>query len=198
MDYRPFPALLTSAFGQTRLYGTGKLSPAGNAVDFSADFIPLFPLGTGAAVSWIYGKTAVAEYAGQTYLSTPGKVRLVGVNPALLAPTRDIFAANTSLPGHISPAGPNAEPRDTTLAVTISYLSPGGIRLLSSQPAGEGAALWLNAEVDFLTLRRLLLTVRRQVALRRGEIILVCDVPHSTDENLIALTAYSARLEQLP
>lgn len=193
MRYHLFPALLRSAYGNTSQYGTARLSPNGAAIDFGADFIPLLPLGTAVSVSWVYGQTVVAEYTGKTYLSCATMLRMVEIDPALLAPTRDILASNTSLPGLVRPAAGQG----AALDVTVSYLSAKTIRLLTACPAGENTTLLLDVEVDFLTLRGLALTVRRQVPLRRGEIILVCRVPPAGPENQIALTAYAARLEQL-
>lgn len=193
MEYHPFPARLTAGYNHTCVMGQGRLVPGQNAVEFTGDFIPLMPLNTAAKIEWLLGETTLADFTGRVYLSSPQLLRLVEVDPAVLAAHRPVFAVNTQLAAGLRFAQKDGAPT----AGEVLYLSQKAITLCSTLPAAEGDALLLDVEVDFLTLDALPLVVQRRVPLRRMETLLLCSVPRPDDANFIALSAYAARLEQL-
>lgn len=193
MKYYPFPARLRSGYNGICEYGEGRAVHGDDAVDFSGEFVPLLPLGTPAEVDWIFGEGVVATFPGTVYLSSPTLARVVDVPPALARAARETFRQNTRISAAAAPADAPGEP----FPVTIIYLSPTAVTLQTARQVEEGSSLVLNAEVDFLTLDGLALQVRQRLALRRGDTLLICDVPPAGDANLIALSAYSARLDHL-
>ncbi|NLW78160.1 MAG: hypothetical protein GXY32_01950 [Ruminococcaceae bacterium] len=197
MQYYPFPALLRCSYNDIREFGQATVAHKDDAIDFAAEFILLAPLDMTASVSWISGRHTLATYEGRVYLSSPSLLRLVGIGGWRLKPLRSLLATNTRLPATVS-AAPDG-PRKTLphQAVEILYLSPTHITLLCANPFEDGQALALGTEVDFLTLRGLPLQVARHLPIRRHEHLLLCTVGDTGDENIIALSAYSARLELL-
>lgn len=193
MEYYPFPAQLCAPYNDTQEYGQAVVSPGDNAVDFTADFIPLMPLGTQACVDWMLGTRSVERLEGHVYLSSPGLVRVVDIDSERIGRLRRTFAINTDIPAHVS-AAEGGRP----VPATILYLSRRRLTLQLSDASVVGPQLILNAEVDFLTLSDMALQVRQQVLLRRQDILLLCDIPPGSNENLIAHSAYLSRLEQLP
>lgn len=199
MEFYPFPALLQSPYNGIREFGQASVAGDGNAIDFEADFVPLAPLGTQATVSWIRGNEVADDYVGQVYLSSPNLLRIVDVDPEQIAWLRLVFSANTLLPAQLfvpnrhpwpgKPAGP--------LPANIIYLAPDAIKLRTPVTFEAEQPLLLNTEVDFLTLADLGIRVRKQIFLRRQDSILLCAVENCSEENLIALSAYTARLEHL-
>ncbi|MGD9560460.1 MAG: hypothetical protein AB7V55_07635 [Oscillospiraceae bacterium] len=198
MEYLPFPALLETDYNQVREFGTAHVVADDAAVDFVGEFVPLVPLGTRAVVHWITGNTTTDSFAGEVYLSSPSLLRIVRVNAEQVAFLRLIFAANTHLPATVQPASDRTAARKgTAVPMELLYLSPDAIKLRTAAVFEAGQRLLLNVEVDFLTLANLPLVVRRQVFLRRQDALLLCAVESSSEENLIALSAYNARLEHL-
>ncbi|MDL2327155.1 hypothetical protein LJC64_00635 [Ruminococcaceae bacterium OttesenSCG-928-A11] len=195
MDFMPFPARLCSDYNAISEFGRAQVAGRDDAVDFTGDFVPLVPLGTDAQVEWVLGATVIQRYCGQVYLSSPELLRLVGVDKALVRDTRALFATNINLPATAAPLedGRPGQP----VAVRALYLSPGSLTLQAPWPVEPGSRLLLNCEVDFLTLRAMPLRVRTRVTLRKGASLLLCDVAKMGDENLIAYSAYTARLETL-
>lgn len=193
MDYCAFPALLESDYNHISEYGQGRIAQTGDAIDFSAGFIPLLPLGTTASINWIFGTRLVVAFSGKVYLSSPSLLRLVDISSHILDATRPIFAANTRLPARVTPAGSGGK----SIAADIIYLSRHAITLRLMGTTPQEAQLLLDCEVDFLTLHSLALQVQQLVPLRKQETLLLCKPGPYSDENLIALSAYSARLEQL-
>ncbi|MDL2293606.1 hypothetical protein LJC60_03135 [Ruminococcaceae bacterium OttesenSCG-928-D13] len=195
MDFLPFPARLSSDYNAIGEFGQGQVAPRDNAVDFIGDFVPLVPLGTAARVDWMLGSTVIQSYSGRVYLSGPEMLRIVDVDEKLVRDTRALFATNTSLPASVS-ALEDGRPGQP-VSVRAAYLSPGSITLQAPWGFEPGSRLLLNCEVDFLTLRGMPLRVRTRVTLRRGACLLLCDTGKMGDENLIAYSAYTARLETL-
>lgn len=193
MEYYPFPARLRSADGRVEEFGRASLAAAGHSVDFIADFVPLLPLGAPAVIEWIQGDRVLASFSGQVYLSSKNLLRLVEVDADLWQQAHLIFATNTRLPATAAPWGK----KDGGFAAEICYLSTKAITLATAEAFEAGTRLALCCEVDFLTLCDLELQVNQCVVLRRGETLLLCGVRQASSENLIALSAYCARLQQL-
>ncbi len=192
MQFQPFPARLSHlAYGVTA-YAWASFVLRDNAMDFTSEFVPLLPLGSQATIAWMQGDTVMMDFTGGVYLSSPQLVRITGIPRDVFAAAAPLFAQNTRFACRVACA-PDG-PADTG---EVLYLSPGRITLLCGFKATCGQALWLGAEIDFLTLRRLRLIVTRQYPLRRGQYLTVCDVPPASNDNFIALNAYSARLETL-
>lgn len=192
MDFLSFPARLRSGYNNVEEYGTAQVAGGEDAVDFTSAFIPLLPLGSQAVVEWVLGQSVVQAYAGRVYLSSPGLLRLVGVEPALVADTRALFATNIQMPATVLP------PKAAPMPAKVVYLALGHLTLQVPEPVEPGGRMLLNAEVDFLTLRQLPLQVRTRVTLRKSQSLLLCSIQGPGNENLIALSAYVARLEKLP
>lgn len=192
MDFLPFPARLCSGYNNVEEYGTAQVADGEDAVDFTSTFIPLLPLGSQAVVEWVLGQNLVQAYAGRVYLSSPGLLRLVGLEPQLAADTRSLFATNIQMPATVLP------PKAAPMPARVVYLGLKHLTLQVPEPVEPGGRMLLNAEVDFLTLRQLPLQVRTRVTLRKSQSLLLCDIQGPGNENLIALSAYVARLEKLP
>ena len=192
MEFHPFPARLFHLQYGVTTYGQARFVLRDRALDFTDEFVPLLPLGSQASVAWVQGDSIPMEFAGEVYLSSPDFVRITGVGRELFAAAAPLFAQNISFPCRLSAA--RGEP---PAAATAIYLSPGRVTLLTGLETQPGQALWLDAEIDFLTLRRLRLTVEQRHLLRRGQYLTVCGVQPASNENLIALNAFSARLDKL-
>ena len=196
MEFYPFPAQLRAGYNNVDVPGQASVMEREDAVEFTGDFIPLLPLGETAAVDWAYGERALVTFEGQVYLSSPRLLRLVGVDKRLAEAARATFAMNTRMPCLLTVRQKGQGP--VQYPAEILYLSGDSFTLHVKYEILPEQTVYLSAEVDFLTLRDLPLYVRRVIALRRGDDLLLCE-PQSrfSDENRIALSAYSARLEQL-
>lgn len=192
MEYLTFPARLRASYNDILEYGEGHLGTGGDSIDFLSDFVPLIPLGSEATIEWLYADRSITVYQGRVYLSTPTMLRLVGVDEDLVMRARGIFAANTRLTG-LAHRGGTLPP----LAVEILYLSVGMVKLGCPLQIEAGERLLLDVEVDFLTLHGLSLQVRQLVPLRRDENLLLCEVERSGNDNYIALSTYSSRLDRI-
>lgn len=191
MEYLPFPARLCA--GNICEVGLGQVAEADNAVDFTGDFIPLLPLGQAAAVEWILGDGVVRAYQGEVYLSSPALLRLVRVDAGLVAEARRLFATNLRL--RASFASPDkTSPR---VPAQVLYLTTCAATLAAPMPLEPGTRLWLDCEADFLTLRAVPLQVKSAIPLRKSQALLHCTLAAGSEENLVALSAYTARLEKL-
>lgn len=196
MNYHPFPALLQSDYNETHVFGSAYIYDSEqntSGINFTNDFVPLLPLGSAATVSWIHGKDEIAAFDGKVYLSSSGCLRIVGINETLLNDARSTFAMNTSLPAFYSPS--KTQPAATC---QIIYLDTSYVTLKTLLPKEEESPyIFLNCEVDFLTLDNLELEVIKQINLTYTETLLFCKVLETGNFNLIALSAYSARLERI-
>lgn len=199
MDYQAFPAKLSAGYNNICEYGNASVAPEGNAIDFTGDFIPLIPLGTEATIEWMLGDKIVVGYFGKVYLSSQNLLRLVEVDPERIRQTRALFASNVQLPASIVPkkSGPWLKTGASSHPATIVYLSQKVLHLRCPQPLKAGQALCLDAEVDFLTLYELPLLVKHCVMMRRADALLLCAVQPTGNDNVVALSAYSAKLEHL-
>lgn len=196
MEFYPFPARLRAAYNDISTHGRATVMQRENAVEFTGDFIPLIPMGQPAGVEWVYGERTLITFLGTVYLSSPKLLRLVDVEPRLIEAARATFAINTKLPCLLTVRQNNQPP--VLLPAEILYLCGSTATLYSKNPIVPEQTIYLSAEVDFLTLRDMPLYVRRKISLRREEELLLCDIPKSqNNENRIALSAYSARLEKL-
>lgn len=196
MEFLPFPARLRAEYNDIVEYGEARVAGDEDAVDFTSDFVPLVPLGTGAGIEWLLGKTVVKAYTGHTYLSSAQLLRLTGVDPEAVRDTRSLFATNISMPATLALLDARGRPT-APAAVKVVYLSQRSLTLQVPLPVEPGGRLLLDAEVAFLTLRGLALQVRTRVTLLKSQSLLLCDIPPMGDENMIALSAYAARLETL-
>ncbi len=195
MEFYPVPARLQAGYNGASATGLATVMEDENALEFTGEFIPLLPLGAPATVDWTYGQRVLASFSGTVYLSSPGLVRLVGLDAALVETARATFAMNTRLPCVLTVR--QGESGGRAAAAEILYLSTDTVTLHHHGAVAPGETVWVSAEVDFLTLRELPLLVQREIALRRDDELLLCGVPGlQTNENFIALSAYSARLEK--
>ena len=196
MRFYPVPARLRAEYNNITSYGELTVMEREDAVEFTGEFIPLLPLGQPAEVSWVYADRTLAAFIGRVYLSSPTLLRLVDVSPKLAEAARATFAMNTRLPSLVTVRqnGRGA----VQYPAEILYLSNSSFTLHTRHEILPEQTIYLSAEVDFLTLQDLPLYVRRNIPLRRKEELLLCEVQtHYSDENFIALSAYSAKLEQL-
>lgn len=196
MEYCPFPALLCSGDNSVREFGRATIAQHDNAIDFTGDFVPLLPLGAQARIQWVLGEKILAELNGKVYLSSRELLRLVELEPAVLEQLKDIFKCNIHLAAQIIPAEKAMFAKQIATQATVLYLSQTDITICSSEYVGEGEQLLVSAEVDFLTLHQLPVTVEKRVLLRRGEALLLCKVQRGSNDNFIALAAFATRLEE--
>ncbi len=194
MDYLPFPAVLTAEYNGIHEFGEGRVLADDNAIDFTSDFVPLIPLGAAAGIDWVLGGQTIAHYGGSVYLSSKTAMRLVEVEPDVIAKTRVILASNTCLPATVRAQG---APAENAVPAEIVFLSMDYIKLRIRTYLPEADTILLCAEVDFLTLANLRLSVRRRVAMQGSETLLLCETQKMDEANYIALTAYVARLDNL-
>ena len=194
MEFLPFPARLCSDYNQIEEYGQAQVFFQNDAIDFTSEFIPLLPLGASATVEWLLGSQVVQTYRGTVYLSSAGLLRLIHVPENLIADTRTLLASNLTIPvSMVLPGEPAAPVQGQAIYLTAHHAT-----VLTPVPSAPGTRLLMDAEVDFLTLRKLPLQVRTRVILRKSQSLLLCAVQNTNTENRIALSAYVARLEKLP
>ena len=194
MDYLLFPAVLTAEYNGIREFGEGRVLADDNAIDFTGDFVPLIPLGAPAGIDWVLGGQTIARYEGSVYLSTKTAMRLIEVEPGAIEKTRVILASNTCLPASVRGQGATV---DKAIPAEIVFLSMDYIKLRIRTYLPVAETILLGAEVDFLTLANLRLTVRRRVAMQGSETLLLCETQKMDEANYIALTTYVARLDKL-
>lgn len=197
MKYYPFPAILHCSYDDSRTYGKATLTGAETAIEFTGDFIPLFPLGSPACIEWVLGNRVLERLEGEVYLSSPKFMRLVDVDKAAIRRLQELFASNVRFSAQVEVSGNRPGTPGCMYPVDVLYISSGVISLLCAFDFKENQTLLMCAEVKFLTLDRQPLVVRRRVQLRRGEVLLLCEVQPSTDDNTISLSAYASRLEQI-
>lgn len=195
MNFIKFPAQLCSDYSDGCEYGRVEIFPNAGALDFTADFVPLLPLGSGARAEWMLGTKVLAKLPGEVYLSSPGLVRLVNIPQKAMAPLVPVFAANTSIPAFIRRN--TADSPGKRIPAEIVYLSRHRLTLMLTGAVPTEKRLFLSAEVDFLTLSSLEIEIESQVLLNREGSLLHCKILPGSDENLIAHSAYLSRLEQL-
>lgn len=196
MEFYPFPALVRAGYGGTDIFGQAQVCAGNNAVEFTGEFIPLMPLGAPASIEWILGDRVVVSFSGNVYLSSPRLLRLVDVNPDLVQAAQATFAINVRFPAmyQLSQAAGAAH---APSPAQVLYLSTQYFTLCVKEEVDGGETLLLSAKINFLTLNELPLLVQRRVQLKRGEALLLCDVQPASDDNRIALAAYSTKLEHL-
>ncbi len=192
-DYYPFPALLSSDYNEVEESGIAQITPRGDALNFYSDFVPLIPFGKSATIHWTLGDKTLATFEGETYLSTSEMLQITGLEEVKLATARTLFQMNTRLPSTIAQSPKKKTPQ---YEAEVLYLSMGMIKILSSQEISEGQKIYLSIQVDFLTLSALCLIVHKRVDFLEGEKLLLCEVDTMTQENYIALSAYTAKLEK--
>ena len=199
MDYLPFPAVLRVAAGDIQVFGQGVLPGRSASLDFTAEFIPLLPLGQEATIEWILGNRTMLAFRGNVYLSSRELLRIVDVDSDILEEAKAVFSTNTRLPATVRPfieeegAPPGPKPTPALLAEIIQ-LGNGRVKLLTAEGYEAGSGLQLSCEVDFFTLHKQAVTVYRPIQVALDEWILICGIERGSDENTIALSTYSAKL----
>ncbi len=192
-QYYSFPALLKTEYNDIEETGYAQIIPRGDALNFYGEFVPLVPLGHRASIYWVLGDKALAEFEGDTYLSTSEMLQLTNLNGEKLETARTLFLSNIELEAVISNT---ASKKGKLEPVKILYLSMGLIKLISPHEFTQGQTLYLSAQVDFFTLHALRLTVHKKLDFYKGEKMLLCEVDSMSEENYIALSTYTAKLEK--
>lgn len=117
-----FPAYLKDENGAPLAEGRARVSRADRTVTFTADFVPLYPVGTPMQVVRVNGGREIHRFFGQTYLSDKHLLRLVSVEDEVLPGAEEVYCTGLSLPARVTvPAGAD----------------PGLLRRLFSGPAKE-------------------------------------------------------------
>lgn len=197
MVFQSFPALLKSDYNIIHEYGQATVSENGLEIDFFSDFVPLIPLGTPAVVYWILGDRVIAEFRGIVYLSSKNLLRLIEVDSKILSQARILLVSNTQLPATFTTRIRDfANVKNVRHPAEIVYLSTEQIKLKTPHSVLTGDRLYLNAEVDFLTLRNLCLLVHEHAPLGKNLNLVLCSVENTGKENFIALSTYAAKLEK--
>ncbi len=197
MNFHPFPALLCSCDNTVQEFGSATIAAHDNAIDFTGEFVPLLPLGTQASLRWMLGNKCLAEFHGCVYLSSRELLRIVDLEEDTLESVRKIFRSNVQLSAQIISAEKAGFTKPQYSSGEIIYLSTKHFTIKAGEYFSAGDKLFLSAEVDFLTLHNLPLQVEQRVLLRRNEALLLCSVLPAGDDNFIALSAYSAKLEEI-
>ena len=197
MNYHPFPALLCSCDNTVQEFGSATIAPHDNAIDFTGEFVPLLPLGTLASLCWMLGNKCLAEFHGSVYLSSRELLRIVDLEEKNLAKVRKIFQCNAGLAAQIISSEKAGFTKPQYSRAEIIYLSSKHFTIKTGEYFSAEDKILLSAEVDFLTLSDLPLQVEKRVLLRRNEALLLCKVLPAGDDNFIALSAYSAKLEEI-
>lgn len=93
-----FPALLKSPDGEIIAHGEGELLLEDRAINFTSDFVPLYPLGTPMQVVRLYKWDEVHRFSGKVYLSHKKLLRLVEVDDELLPGSENVCCGEMRLP----------------------------------------------------------------------------------------------------
>lgn len=97
-----FDAVLKMPDGAVVAKGLANVAVSERSVNFSADFVPLFPLGENLTVVRLHGGNEVHRFVGNVYLSDKTLLRLVSVDDELLTGSEEIYCDRFDLPLELS------------------------------------------------------------------------------------------------
>lgn len=94
-----FPAILQDEEGRLLETGSGSVSPENDSVDFKAEFVPLFKMGTPLRVVRMAGELEVHRFCGRVYLSSQQLLRLTEVSDEVLPAAAGAFLFDVEMAG---------------------------------------------------------------------------------------------------
>ena len=94
-----FPAVLQDEEGKLLETGSGCVSPEDDTVDFKAEFVPLFKMGTPLQVVRMAGEVEVHRFCGKVYLSSQQLLRLTEVSDEVLPAAAGAFLFDVEMAG---------------------------------------------------------------------------------------------------
>lgn len=93
-----FEAILKLPDGSVVAKGLANVVVPQRSVNFSADFVPLFPLGESLTVARIFDGNEIHRFTGTVYLSGKTLLRIVSVDDELLTGSEEIYCDRFDLP----------------------------------------------------------------------------------------------------
>lgn len=100
-DADMFPAILKNTEGEIIAEGHGNILVSTHAVNFTSDFVPLYPIGTPMEIDRIFEDKEVHRFVGKVFLSDRTLLRLVCVDDELLPGSEYVYCGGMSFPAHI-------------------------------------------------------------------------------------------------
>lgn len=97
-----FNAVLKSPDGEELATGRADVNLEDRSIDFHAEFVPLYPLGTVMEIYRLYGRREVHRFRGQVYLSDTHLMRLVKVQDEPLPNALDVCCVDIAFPGTVT------------------------------------------------------------------------------------------------
>lgn len=71
-------------------------------IEFTSEFVPLYPLGTNLEIYRLYGRREVHRFAGQVYLSDTNLIRLIKVQDEPLPSALDVCCTDVAFPATVT------------------------------------------------------------------------------------------------
>lgn len=71
-------------------------------IEFTSEFVPLYPLGTNLEIYRLYGRREVHRFSGQVYLSDTNLIRLIKVQDEPLPSALDVCCADVAFPATVT------------------------------------------------------------------------------------------------
>ncbi len=153
-----FPAILKSADGEELSAGEACFDRSAQEIEFTSDFVPLFPLGTPMKIERVYEGADIHDFSGQVYLSSKKLMRLVSVRDTPRYGAQYVYCSNLKLNATVRfPEGqPQKKPllffsskaakRKESTAVVVSSVNPQGVTLLHDilDPFAHGQTLLMQ------------------------------------------------------
>ncbi len=153
-----FPAILRNESGEELAAGNACFNREKREIEFTSEFVPLFPLGTGMKIERIYNGAVVHDFAGHVYLSAKTLMRLVGVEDQLYYGAQFVYCTDLDLGATIEllDQKPQKKPllffthkpekRKESTAVTVSSVNFDGMTILYDilNPLERGSRLRLR------------------------------------------------------
>lgn len=137
-----FPAVLQDEKGEELSAGSACFDKEKQEIEFSSDFVPLFPLGTVMKIERLYNGAVVHDFQGQVYLSSKSLMRLVGVEDQIYYGAQYVYCTGLNLGATIELLNQKpqkkpllffahkAEKRKESTAVTVSAVDLDGMTIL--------------------------------------------------------------------
>ena len=96
-----FPAILKTPEGEVLAEGSAAVSPETKDVNFTSDFVPLFPVGTQLEIHRMRDEEEIHRFAGKVYISDKTLLRLVGVSDRIPPDPKHMYCTNLRFSGTI-------------------------------------------------------------------------------------------------
>jgi len=115
-------------------YGVASVDTVNKTVSFSANFVPLLKVGTGAQIICTASGQQTHTFSGEVYLSTKKFLRLVNVKCRLLQAAENVLSIESVFSGQITPPRKNKRlPSGGRFPCTVSRISANRLSFQSPQ-----------------------------------------------------------------